>query len=675
MQGWLLPLFCYALGFWVALLRPDDRRAWILLGTLLSFSTTFARIDVFDWNPLLRAIGTLLSFTLQFTWPLWMLLLGLHFPERLPLRWPYFIAWPAGASILANAGLGTATRFAWLENNAVLPWFAPAFQLTNGPARLLGMAMIGLFFACLGMQYGVAPTPDAKRRAKLLNIGAHLALAPAFILILIGYAKGKPFYEAVPGPVVIAALLTGGLFPLTLAYVVIVHRAMDVRMVLRTGLQYALARRALLFVVLALGGLAAQAPGKLSIALLAGSLLAVHYGLPRAQAWIDRRFFREAYEAEKILADLGDEMRSVANPDEMLSLASRRIAETLHVDNVSFDSPPLPGQVLSRLKANSAPLSVHTLDQASRAQLGSVQLLVPLSGSADIAGVMRLTGKRSEEAYSPADLRLLKSVAAQVGLAIENHRLAGAMAAEMAEREQRNKEMAIARDVQQRLFPHKLPAVPSLEFSGACRPAQSVGGDYYDFIEVPGADLAFAVGDVSGKGMPAALLMAALQASVRGQAMNGVSDLGRFFATVNKLIYDMSPKSHFATLFYGQIESGRLRYGNGGHSPCLLLRAEGEHEWLTPSGPGVGMSVRSRYVEATTALRPGDVLIAYTDGFTEAMNATKEEFGDARLQAVAEQVRTLPVNGILQSIFTAVDAFTAGAPQHDDMTLIAIRVK
>jgi sigma-B regulation protein RsbU (phosphoserine phosphatase) len=305
------------------------------------------------------------------------------------------------------------------------------------------------------------------------------------------------------------------------------------------------------------------------------------------------------------------------------------------------------------------------------------RLLLPLGVKEELLGFISLGEKLSQEPYSPADLRLLKSVATQTGLALENARLTSAVAHQLAQREQFDKEMSITRDVQQRLFPQKLPVIEGLVYDGHCRPAQSVGGDYYDFVQMPGGELLLAVGDVSGKGMPAALLMAALQASVRGQALNNITDLEVFTRNVNLLLYGMSPKSHFATLFLGLYDprTWRLRYTLAGHNPPLLLRSNGQMDFLKTTGPGVGMTRLACYKAELLQMDPGDLLVAYTDGFTEAMNAQRDEFGELRLMDAVRSARRMEPRVVIDRAIEAVDVFTAGAPQHDDMTMVVLEVR
>ena len=197
----------------------------------------------------------------------------------------------------------------------------------------------------------------------------------------------------------------------------------------------------------------------------------------------------------------------------------------------------------------------------------------------DLVGVIALGPKRSEAPYSRSDLTLLRSVAAQTGLAIENSHLFSTLAAEAVVRERANREMEIAREVQRRLFPQTSPSVRGVEIAGHCRPALGIGGDYYDFIALDRASdgtaqassrLGIAIGDVSGKGISAALLMASLRASLRGQTLTGF-DLAHLVRNVNLLLYDSSDSNRYATFFFAQYDPAtrQLTYVNAGHNAPL----------------------------------------------------------------------------------------------------------
>jgi len=277
--------------------------------------------------------------------------------------------------------------------------------------------------------------------------------------------------------------------------------------------------------------------------------------------------------------------------------------------------------------------------------------------------------------------------AAQTALALEVARLTTAIGREMAQRERLNRELEIAREVQEHLFPQHLPSVPGLDYCGRCRPAREVGGDYYDFLELPEGRLGIAIGDVSGKGIGAALMMASLEASLRGQASVG-HDLAELMKRVNNLVYEASSASRYATFFYAEYDprSRQLSYVNAGHAPPVVLRKPGSAGVspaspaacqvfrLESGGPVIGLLRQGRYQRDSFRLKPRDLIVLFTDGVSESMNTRNEEWGEDRLIELVETCFGLPASEVMTRMLAAAEAFAAGAPQHDDMTLVVLRV-
>jgi phosphoserine phosphatase RsbU/P len=267
--------------------------------------------------------------------------------------------------------------------------------------------------------------------------------------------------------------------------------------------------------------------------------------------------------------------------------------------------------------------------------------------------------------------------AAQTSLALEVARLTTAIGREMAQRESLNRELEIAQEVQAYFFPQRLPTVPGLDYCGHCRPAREVGGDYYDFLELPEGKLGIAIGDVSGKGIGAALMMASLEASLRGQA--SVShNLADLMKRVDKLVYEASSANRYATLFYAEYDprNRQLAYVNAGHNPPVILRksaATCEVLRLETGGPVIGI-LRQCYEQESLLLKPGDQVVFFTDGVSESMNIRNEEWGEDRLIELAKACHGLSASEAVAQILGAAEAFAAGAPQHDDMTLAVLRV-
>src|SRR6266404_8509769 len=266
---------------------------------------------------------------------------------------------------------------------------------------------------------------------------------------------------------------------------------------------------------------------------------------------------------------------------------------------------------------------------------------------------------------------------ARTALAQEVARLTTAIGREMAQRERLNRELEIAREVQEHLFPQRLPRVLGLDYCGQCRPAREVGGDYYDFLELPNGRLGIAIGDVSGKGVGAALTMASLEAALRALA-SVIDDPAELMDRVNTLVYQASSADRFATLFYAQYDpaSRRLSYVNAGHNPPVVLRNCGgscQVLRLETGGPVIGL-LRHRYERGVFSHEPGDLVVLFTDGVSESMNVRYEEWGEERLIEFAKTCHGLPVVEGMQRILAAAQAFAAGASQHDDMTLVVVRV-
>ncbi|MGH9158397.1 MAG: PP2C family protein-serine/threonine phosphatase [Vicinamibacteraceae bacterium] len=262
----------------------------------------------------------------------------------------------------------------------------------------------------------------------------------------------------------------------------------------------------------------------------------------------------------------------------------------------------------------------------------------------------------------------------EVSRAVEAQRRA---VAEKLEAERRTAhELDIAMQVQARLFPQRLPAMRSLDYAGCCVQTRRVGGDYYDFLDLGQERLGLVIGDIAGKGMPAALLMANLQANLRSQCAIAVEQPARLLQSVNRLFYDNTADNAFATFFYSEFDdrTGHLRYANCGHLPALLLRDDGGVERLEATAPVLGLFVDWDCSVTERRLLPGDLLAIYTDGVTEAFNDDDEEFGEERLVEVLRSRRHLSPNDLAVAVLDEVRRFSP-REQHDDITLIVARCK
>lgn len=247
--------------------------------------------------------------------------------------------------------------------------------------------------------------------------------------------------------------------------------------------------------------------------------------------------------------------------------------------------------------------------------------------------------------------------------------------AEKIEQERRSaQELEFAKQVQARLFPQSLPKLKSLDYAGLCVQARSVGGDYYDFLSYGPEGLGLVLGDISGKGMPAALLMANLQANLRSQYATRWEGPHRLLQSVNRLFHENTIDGAYATLFFADYNdrARRLRYANCGHYSPLLLRKNGDVERLESTGTVLGLFEKMDCYVDEKQLQPGDTLALYTDGVTDSYDANGEEFGEERLLDTLRRVLALPTDQILTSVVNEVHAFSPHE-QHDDITLIVAK--
>ena len=313
----------------------------------------------------------------------------------------------------------------------------------------------------------------------------------------------------------------------------------------------------------------------------------------------------------------------------------------------------------------------YTRDTTSGAE--GMDLLAALETQGNQAPVMVMT------AWSSFDLAveaMRRGACDFIQKPWDNQKLVAAIEKQAESERKRKSELEIAANVQQKLFPSKLRPLNTLDYSAQCVAARVVGGDYYDFLDTCSDSMVFVLADVCGKGVPAALLMANLQAWFRSQPAASLQEPVPLLESVNRHFYASTEPDRFATLFYGLYNdrTRRLRYVNCAHSEPLLLRGSGALERLEPTATVVGAFARWHCVEASVEVRSGDMLTLYSDGVTEAMGAGNEEFGDDRLIATLRANRRAEASETVRAVIGAVADFSRG-PRSDDETVMVLRGK
>jgi sigma-B regulation protein RsbU (phosphoserine phosphatase) len=296
-------------------------------------------------------------------------------------------------------------------------------------------------------------------------------------------------------------------------------------------------------------------------------------------------------------------------------------------------------------------------------------LCVPLELKGRLIGILNLFNKLDGD-ITPEDARLAAIIASQCSQVIETARLN----AEEQKLHSLQEDLRNATSIQRLLLPRSAPQIAGADIAGVSHPAKDVGGDYFDYIDLGDGRWGIAVGDVSGKGMPAALLMANLQATMRGSAFN-TSTVSECVSAVNKLLLGSTDAKTFVTLFYAIYDSVKqtLTYCNAGHNPPYLVDSKGEIRMLEVGGPLAAAFSWSNYSEETLPMGPGERLIIYTDGVTEAADTTDEQFGEDRLVGLIKKWNTAQSKAFIDQVVNEVLAFQKDMPVADDITLVCLR--
>ncbi|HLL76819.1 MAG TPA: SpoIIE family protein phosphatase [Pyrinomonadaceae bacterium] len=297
-------------------------------------------------------------------------------------------------------------------------------------------------------------------------------------------------------------------------------------------------------------------------------------------------------------------------------------------------------------------------------------LAAPLGVGEKIFGMIYADSPLAEAKFSQDHLTVLTTLASVAAIRVENARLME----EDLERERFERELQLAREIQQRFQPSAAPHTPGYELQGISFPCYEIGGDYYDYIQRPDGRLIIALGDVSGKGTSAALMMSSLHAAIHAQTSAHQSVVGTITA-VNKYLAETIPENRFITLFCAELDpvTGNLVFINAGHNPPLIAHATGTMEQLAAGGVPLGIMADFAFREGRTQLHPGDVLVIYSDGVTETQNAAGEEFGPMRLYDVVSRNLDASAAGIRDRIESALTKFAQGMDAEDDITLVIVK--
>jgi len=701
-------------GLAVLFLRVDAPIAWLLALLFTSFAVIPGVPDVGIPSPWRHFAIAYQAMMVSVVGPLFYWFFAVFpRPSVLDRRAPWlkWAALPGGLSLAATNLFSTGALS--------LPWPLSAVLgevVARGAPFWYEFFFMALGLVSLGLNRAQVKDTDALRRIRVVFWGTILGVTPTLLLA----GAGQIGFEAPLWSRALVDVLVLSLFPLSFAYAILRHRALDIPVLLRRGARYVLVLRGstvlLTLACLSLTLLFAVAvthylrPSRdlappMGIGLGAGfGGLLLWSGASvqrRVRARVDRAFFRSAYDARIILEDLGRRTARTTDRIELAQLLEQRLREALQPGSLHVylrrnanglgpegrgadpAAPMIPAGLpfLTALAEDGEPWEAPAGGAAEAglpAPLAGLRpdCLVPMTGrDGALLGLLVLGARRSEEPYSGEDKRLLTSVASQAGVALENIRLAEEIAERMEADRRVAREMAIASEVQNRLLPQSLPQLKSLEVAARCIQARAVGGDFYDVLDLGPGRVGLVLADVSGKGIHAALLMANLQAHLRSQAIFSPDDPVRCLRQINQMLLKATDPGHFATLFLGIYEDAtrRMSYVNCGHNPPVWLRSDGSVGMLDATATVIGAFEEWPCNAGAVQFSAGDLFALYSDGLTEAMRG-EEEFGEERLVDALKGISQRAPDHVVSEVLRQVQDFCGGGLQ-DDLTLLIARVR
>jgi sigma-B regulation protein RsbU (phosphoserine phosphatase) len=533
-----------------------------------------------------------------------------------------------------------------------------------------------------------------------------------FVYILIVSSR-NPFAIYLE-PIILTPALFLLVVPVMFGYAIVRYRLMDIDLIVKRSLIYGLVTAAMaalyLLVIFGIGTLFADVIGSAesrTTNILALIVMAFAFDpiKRKMQDWIDRVFYQERYNYQKALLEFTQELPRLTRLNQILQSMVHRISSTMHIEKVAVilcddvegcsvvsqnidegccQFKPEHNGLLALLRKSKMPQTfallaeepdsyVLSTDDKKKLIDAGVVLSVPMFLTDKLIGTINVGQKMSGKVYSKEDIDLLSTVAAQAAIAIENSRLHKSE----LEREKIEEELSLARKIQQGLLPKENPDIPGLDIAGVSIPALTVGGDYFDFIQIDEHKLLVVIADVSGKGMSAALYMSKVQGMVQ-LAAHMYKSPKEMLKNVNRRIFEGIERRSFITMILALFDTRKrqVRICRAGHNKALI-GLNGRLKFLKGGGIGLGLErgplFDNELEEVVLPLKPDSLFFFYTDGLTEAMNRQGKEFGEETVSDLVKQKRSLASVELQQVVITAAEEFRGDAEQNDDVTVVVVK--
>lgn len=722
----LIWLFFLLSGLTVLLLRPDDQAAWLLALMLGCFSGLlgggFEEEIVSKWLQYLASfarIGGLFAAPLIFH-------LFLYFPSPSPWlrRWPSLPTWLYLPFILFSLPLFGVSRLPLEWSTKIFTWPPMVWLLGHGlywvafvPLEIYVIAAL----VCLVISYWTADAA-ARRRLRVVTLGSLIGFGNLFLILVMEATGMKESFKTLWDWLTMLNLFTLPLVPLSFGYAIIRHRVIPISLIIRSGVRYLLVSRGSIVLMLLFTGTIVALllaflfhylqPSGLTIGLISAAEAIAAWQVARVvhrrylAPVIDRKFFRQAYDAQQIVTELSESVRMTTDVPSLLEIVAKKLQTALQTENVAIllrdnatgdyqtayacEYSKTEGEPVSTSSSSVLNRDLSTVAQIRKtgeplelddSNPMNAALLLPLKTKDAMIGIIALGPRLGDLPFSGEDKRLLKSVGNSASLALENAQLVEKMIAEAtrrkeveAENEQRARELEEARQLQLSMLPRLIPQVPHFEIAAYMKPAAEVGGDYYDFYLSPDGQLTIAIGDATGHGLKAGTVVTATKGLFNHLA--GEPDLVATLEQTSRALKQMNLRSLFMALTLVKLTGNQLQCSVAGMPPILIYRASTKSiEEVPLHGVPLGGLTNYEYRQAEVTLSANDVVLLLSDGLPERFNPNGEMFGYERTREFLRVNATASPKEMLERLLQESDKWAESRPADDDMTFVAVRRK
>lgn len=564
----------------------------------------------------------------------------------------------------------------------------------------LGYVVLALYIFYYGFKR--IDNPRLKQQVKVVIYGISIGVGLYTLAFIIPTIFSINLLNPIRDTMVMLGLIVG---PGSISWAIVKYQFLDIGLIARKSLVYSISTAIVvggyLLIVLQAGSIIQNLIGResqmMNVLVIIVMLLFFQPIYNQVDDFVKRIFIRSRGDYSQLLESFSREILTVFQSEKLVTTVKEMLNREMFIENIEFCFPEgerefrissadagehpveMEEGVYNYLISKKAPLFVDEISSridekcfgGSLAHNGA-EVIVPLVRKEKIAGVLLLSAKVAGFRYSSEDMLFLKILSNQVVAALENVELYQ----ESLEKHRLEEELSVARQIQMGLLPKELPSLQNFDFAAFIEPSRQVGGDYYDFIPTALGRTGVVIADTSGKGVPAALMTARMQVMMQSEAKFGKS-LMDIMSSVNNFLSFSTSADRFATCLYGEIDdlNRRFHYCNAGHNYPLLFRRDGAVEKLDKGGLLLGAFPNVNYEMGEILFEPGDLMILYTDGLSEAMDDKNIEYGEGRIIENVLKFKSQPPEIICSMIVKSVRQFAAGFDDLDDMTLVVIKAR